>query len=460
MRWRLLAVLLGVIALMLLAQDIPLAHHLRTVERDRLLAGLERDAFILAGSAQVALRGSPVDVTDLSTTIGLYRRTPDAKVVVTDASGIAVVDAGGEQGQGTSYDNRPEIAQALQGEPATGQRHSESLGYDLVYVAVPVLAGADVIGTVRITYPAEVIDERSSSKVRGLYLVGLVSLAGGAIAALFMSSSVTRPLRRLQRTTGLVAAGDFDSKADASTGPGEVRSLARAFNTMTARVAGLVEQQRSFAADASHQLRTPLTALRLQLERGAELVHVDPDGAQVAIEAAGAETERLQHLVEALLLLARAEGAPVRTEVIDVATIVAERVAIWSLLADERDVRLELHGPRSATAKAAPGAVEQIVDNYLDNALNVAPGGSLVDVRVEASDGHVDVHVADRGPGIESGQLEVAFDRFWRAADASHDGSGLGLAIVSHLALASGGLATLRNREDGGLEASVRLVRA
>jgi signal transduction histidine kinase len=228
---------------------------------------------------------------------------------------------------------------------------------------------------------------------------------------------------------------------------------------MTARVAGLVEQQRSFAADVSHQLRTPLTALRLHLERGAELAHVDPDGAQSALEAAGIETERLQHLVEAMLLLARAESVQVRTETVDVAAVVAERVAIWSLLADERDVRLELHGPRSAPATAAAGAIEQIIDNYLDNALNVAPGGTTIDVHVEAADGHVDVHVADRGPGMPSEQLDVAFDRFWRAPDAVHDGSGLGLAIVSHLAMCSGGKATLRNREHGGLEASVRLVR-
>ena len=104
-----------------------------------------------------------------------------------------------------------------------------------------------------------------------------------------------------------------------------------------------------------------------------------------------------------------------------------------------------------------PGALEQIVDNYIDNALNASRPGTEITVSVVSDNGWAAVHVADNGPGMPSDQLQHAFDRFWRATNADHGGSGLGLAIVRQLAEASGGEVELANRAGGGLDASVRL---
>ena len=226
---------------------------------------------------------------------------------------------------------------------------------------------------------------------------------------------------------------------------------------MTEKISTLVERQRSFAGDASHQLRTPLTALRLQLERAAVNVDTDPDAARGDIEAASEETERLQRLVEGLLMLARADQGTVKTQPIDVADIVTERAAIWAPLADDRGVTVTAGRIASLTARAVPGALEQIVDNYIDNALNASMPGNEITVSALGDDGWATIHVADRGPGMPTDQLAHAFDRFWRSASATHDGSGLGLAIVRQLAEASGGDVALANRDGGGLDASVRL---
>ena len=111
-----------------------------------------------------------------------------------------------------------------------------------------------------------------------------------------------------------------------------------------------------------------------------------------------------------------------------------------------------------AAAAAVPGALDQILDNYLDNAIAVAPPASTVEVVVDAASPSVTrVHVLDRGPGLSDEQLAHAFERFWRAADAGHDGSGIGLAIVAHLAATSGGTVALQRRPGGGLDASVTL---
>jgi signal transduction histidine kinase len=457
-RWRLIAAFVGVTIVILVAQDIPLASYLRSVETGRVLAGVERDAFILGGTSEDALAGqNSQDRNDLQTTVDVYRARTGARVVVTDDSGIAVAVSGDEARRGGDYSTRPEIATALAGNPASGRRTSDTLGDDIVYVAIPVLSGAQLVGVVRLTYSASTIDDRVSEKVRGILVVGLISLATAALAAALMAATIVRPLRRLQRATERVAAGDFESRASASEGAPEIRGLATSFNTMTEKISDLVERQRSFAGDASHQLRTPLTALRLQLERAAVNVDTDPVTARGDIEAASEETERLQRLVEGLLMLARSDQGGMVTETIDVAGIVTERAAIWAPLADERGVVLSAGTVAGLVARAVPGALEQIVDNYIDNALNASGPGNEITVSAIADNGWAAVHVADRGPGMPTDQLQHAFDRFWRASSAGHDGSGLGLAIVRQLAEASGGDVALANRTGGGLDACVRL---
>lgn len=461
MRWRLIAAFVGVTMVILAAQDIPLARYLRTVETDRVLASIQRDAFILAGTSEDALSGevaqSGQDQDALQSTVDIYGTRTGAQVVVTDDTGIAVAVSGDQARRGDDYSTRPEVAAALSGSTASGRRPSDTLGGDIIYVAVPVLSGALPVGVVRLTYSASDVDDRVSDKVRGIVAVGLISLGAAALAAALMASTIVRPLRRLQRATEQVAAGDFESRAIIDEGAPEIRGLAASFNTMTERISTLVERQRSFAGDASHQLRTPLTALRLQLERAAVNIDNDPDAASRDIEAASAETERLQRLVEGLLMLARADQAAMAIETIDVGDIVTERAAIWAPLADERGVRLTAGSIASLTARAVPGALEQIVDNYIDNALNAGGPGNEITVSAASDNGWASIHVADRGPGMPTDQLQHAFDRFWRASSAGHDGSGLGLAIVRQLAEASGGEVGLANRTGGGLDASVRL---
>ena len=465
MRLRLLAAFVGVALVILAAQDIPLARFVRGVERDRLLASLERDAFVIGGVAESTLRGdADADPEQLQSSVELYQARNGADVVVTDDAGAAVVVSEDADRVGDDFSTRPEIAQALAGSPVTGERFSATLGYDLAYVAVPVRSGPTVVGAVRLTYPASVIDDRAGETVRGIALVALISLIGAGVAALFMASTITRPILRLQRTTERVTAGDLTARAATDEGPPEVRRLAGSFNTMTDRVKELLDQQRSFAGDASHQLRTPLTALRLQLERAGEMIDGDPEGARRRIEAAGAETERLQRLVEGLLMLARADRSGATTAPVDVGATLHERVEMWAPLALERElfVRAALTVPSSGpVALAVPQALEQIIDNFLDNAIGIVPAGTIIELSLTEStdaDGRwVSVHVLDQGPGMTAEQLDQARDRFWRAADAPHQGSGLGLAIVDHLARASGGMLLLANRPGGGLDAAVRL---
>ena len=458
MKWRLLAAFSGLVAVVLVAQDIPLAEFIRDTERASLVSALQRDAFILAGASEDLLSGEDDHVTIelVQATVDQYASSNGSKVVVTDVDGRIVASSDGDDQAGDDYSNRPEIADALSGRATSGERNSTTAG-PLVFVAVPVLSGGTPEGVVRITLPADIVRERSSEKVRGLLLVGLISLLGAAIAAFFMASTITSPIRRLQRSTERFATGDVSERADATQGPKEIRSLASSFNVMTERISGLLSQQRAFAGDASHQLRTPLTALRLQLERASEVLESDPEGARARIEAAREETERLQRLVEGLLMLARSEGTTPQLTTVDVTTTVRERFDVWAPLAEERGVHLVVEAAAGLVARAVPNSLEQIVDNYVDNAIGVASAGQTITISAMSTDEGIDISVADEGPGMHPDHLGRAFDRFWRAPDAPHGGSGIGLAVVRQLAVLSGGSVRMANRPRGGLVASVVL---
>lgn len=451
MRWRFVAAFAGVMVVVLLAVGVPLSNHLHDVETERLVAELQRDAFVIGGAAEDVLSGqNAFDPVALQSTIDLYGSTEGADVVIVARDGTVAAASGGGFASGEDVSSLAEVAAALTGSPVSGRAGE-------IYVAVPVRNAASVVGAVRISYPAGSVEHRVNDKVRGLVIVGLISLAASVIAAVFMAGTVVGPLRRLQRSTETVASGDFSGRADVDDGPPEIRSLARSFNTTTAQVATLVEQQRSFASDASHQLRTPLTALRLQVERAGEMIDTDPDAAHGRIEAATAEIERMQQMVEGLLLLARGTSSVAPTGAVDVSSVAAERTEVWRALADERDVGLVARIEAGCWALAVDGAVEQIVDNFIDNAINVAPAGSTIEIAAGRRDGWVEVHVLDRGPGLSDEQLAHAFDRFWRAPTAAHEGSGLGLAIVRHLATKSNGDVDLTNRIGGGIDARLRL---
>jgi signal transduction histidine kinase len=340
------------------------------------------------------------------------------------------------------------MATALAGTVESGTRYSQTLGDGLLYVAVPVSSGGDVYGAVRITYPTSELDHRVYRYWLTLAAIGGIILVLTALVGLVLARWVARPLSALERTARRAGEGDLTVRADETRGPPEVRALAAELNVMVREVEQLVAAQRDFVADASHQLRTPLTALRLRLEN---LAHEIPAGEKHQLEAATVEAERLARIVDGLLVLARAEAPSTSLEPIGLEPLVMARVDSWASFANERGLSLVARVPADVRVVATAERLEQVLDNLLANALEVAPNGSVVEV--EWSDGAL--HVLDQGPGMTDEELRHAFDRFWRAR--SSEGSGLGLAIVRRLVEADGGSIVLQRRAGGGIDAVITL---
>jgi signal transduction histidine kinase len=448
---RLLLSYLSITAFVLLIIEVPLGVTFARAERDRLVAAVERDATVLATVVEDTLEAGAT--SGLDRVAAGYQAHTGGRVVVVDRSGVTVADSDPPAPGRRDLSTRPEIA-ALRGEHTAGSRSSSTLGGAFLYVAVPVASQGRIHGAVRITYPTSTVDARVRRVWLALAGVAAVVLGVVAVVGFALARSTTRPLRALEQATTAAAGGQLQARAPIDQGPPEVRRLAATFNDMAARLSRLLDSQRAFVADASHQLRTPLTALRLRLEN---LAATTPAAAAGDLRAAVAETGRLARLVDGLLALARAEADPTHRQVVDLAAVVADRRVAWAPLAAEQEVELTVHPTSATPVWAAPGALEQVLDNLLANALRVAPVGSRIELAIRPAGASVELHVTDQGPGMPADQRQRAFDRFWRGPAADRDGTGLGLAIVRQLLEASGGAAELRPNPGGGLDAVARL---
>jgi signal transduction histidine kinase len=281
--------------------------------------------------------------------------------------------------------------------------------------------------------------------------VALVVIAAVAAVGWAIARSVTRPLRKLNSTAARFAGGDLTVTDDFVGGPSEVRALSETMATMARRLDELLANQRSFVAHASHQLRTPLTALRLRLEN---LQRELPEEPSAELDAAIDETGRLAILVSSLLRLAHADEDPT-TGVADLAQLAIDRVDTWSAVAETGGVSLGAEIPDPPLlVEAGLGAIEQILDNLLDNALNASTAGASVTVRVVPTASTHDLVIIDEGPGLSDEDKLLALERFWRGS-TSTPGTGLGLAIVDALARASGAVVELGDAPGGGLSVRV-----
>ena len=266
------------------------------------------------------------------------------------------------------------------------------------------------------------------------------------------------PLRALSTELENRAATSFDP-LDPGAAMLEMRPVVRAMNGLFARTRQAFDAQQMFVADAAHELRSPLAALKLQLQ----MLERAPDDStrRVAAQRLDAGIDRATHLVEQLLALARADSggreAPAPTSLTEVAR---QALADTLDLAQARSIDAGLEQAEELTVVAPPQGLRMLARNLVDNAVRYSPRGARVDVRVRQQDGEVLLEVDDSGPGIPAADRPRVFDRFYRRADAPPGGSGLGLAIVRSVAERSHASVELLDSPLGGLRVRVSFASA
>ncbi|MEA2472404.1 MAG: hypothetical protein QOE06_319 [Thermoleophilaceae bacterium] len=404
MRRRLALTIAGVATAAVVLFAIPLGVVLERSYRDEELLRLQREAIAATRGIDVS-RASPGDPVELP-------RSPDS---------LSVYDLRARRiaGAGPAGDDSLVRSALRRRQPVTDAR-----GHRLV-AAIPLLSGEQVHGVVVAARRDTRVEHDARRAWAALAGLGLLVVALAGAAAVLFGRRLSAPLERLAGIAGRLGSGDFSVRAPRA-GVEEIDAVATALDTTAERLDDLVSRERAFSADASHQLRTPLAALRIELEAMELRGEPAPE-----LAAALAQVERLESTIGTLLAVAR--GAHRGDAVTDLVVVVDEAVDRWrgALAAAGRPLRTNIAAER-AVAAAAPGVVREILDVLLDNALRHGAGEATVTVR--PIEGWLAVEVADAGAGF-GGDPEEAFAR---RADAG-GGHGIGLPLARSLAHAEGG---------------------
>jgi two-component system sensor histidine kinase BaeS len=298
---------------------------------------------------------------------------------------------------------------------------------------------------------------RSSPAVTVL-LVALVAVGGLVVVLLaLVVRRLAAPVSGLVEAARRVEAGDFSARAP-ERGPGQLRTLARAFNAMSARLQADETRRRSVLADIAHELRTPLTVIRSQAEAIADGVNpADPEHLAPIVTA----TRTLETLADDLrtLTLVDAGGLQLDRETVDVAVLISETVDAFRSEAGAAGIHLDSGvDPDTPAAAADPARLRRVLGNLISNALAHTPRGGTITVAARGEAGHVHVEVRDNGEGIPEDLQPRVFDRFAKGPGST--GSGLGLAIVRDLVEAHGGSVGLESAEGRGTIVRIELPAA
>ncbi|NEE04337.1 HAMP domain-containing sensor histidine kinase [Phytoactinopolyspora halotolerans] len=496
MRRRLLVVLVPLAVLLVGALGVPLAATVAQREIQETYVDRLNDAGRFASLAESALSTGRTEALTLE--LRRYYELYGIPAAVLGPDGAAVLGSG--QAISEARAEYPELS-AIIAEALAGYRPEPPAvrwpwdGRPLI-VAEPVGRDSEVIGVVVTVSPTDRTRSTVLTTWGQLAGLGVVPLAGLVAVAWPVSGWILRPVRRLDDATAAIAKGDLATRADAAGGPAELRRLAGSFNAMMDAVERALQRQRAFVSDASHQLRNPLTSLRLAVE-SLEPYLSRPD-AREAHAVAVDEAKSMHRMLNALLAAARMDSVR-NAEPVDLDTVLATRVERWRALAAATGMQVQVRAPDGIQLLEPPGGLGSVLDEVVSNALRLSGGSRvLISATLGRDDGAsttdrstpatepgasttgrrpapitdggavpttVELTVADDGAGLSPDERERALHRFWRSPRHQNTaGTGLGLAICADLVEAAGGSLTLRPglpRGDGhGLAAVIMLPAA
>lgn len=415
---RVLAAIVAVATAAIVLFGVPLAVGVERLYRKEATVSLERAAAraALAVPAAYATSDDPVEL-------------PAAGAHIT----LALYDRAGTRVQGDG----PPGADAVVRAALAGRVRDAATSGDLA-VAVPLTSNERVFAAIRAATPADRVRDRAERTWLAMALLAAVVIGAAAAAARLLAGRLTRPVHDLAGTARRLGDGDFTARA-ATTGVAEIDAAADALNATAERLGQVLARERSFSADASHQLRTPLTALRVRLE--AALLNPGRDRDDVLRDAL-TDIDRLHATVEDLLALAR--DTPADRDAVDLEAVLGDAERRWHgpLAAQGRPLRVRVEAPLPPV-RASARAVTQILDVLVDNAARHGDGAVTLTCGTRLDDA-VAIDVADEGPGPPAGD-DAPFRR--RAPDAA--GSGIGLALARSLAQAEGGRLVLTRAGPG-----------
>ncbi len=449
--WRLvvsqvLIAILAVAAAGMLSYRLFRDHYITAEERELKRVGR---AVAELASPLLAEEGLGRDVSTVARTAGAL---VDGRVCIFGSQEHALLAASGD-GEGDELSDAA-LRSVLSGEVHFERTSAKCEPRQLFKVTVPINSAGGPMGSVMVRAPVEGT-ESILRNVRRLSLGTALWVGIGALLlSLLLARTITSPLRRITDASARIGEGNLDTRVDPLPS-GEIGELATTINEMAERLERMEEMRRSFVANASHQLRTPLTGARGFVEALADGTASTPEARQRCATVALAEMGRMQVLIEKLMDLSRYDAGAVtlEPELAPVDGLVQGALTAFETRAAEMGVSLVTDVEPGLPAVAVDGArVVEALGNLIDNALRVTPSGGAVTVGVARAGDAARLSVADEGPGVSAEDRDAVWDRFFsrRRVGEAGGGMGLGLAIVSEIAHAHGGEVFLEDAHEGG----------
>ena len=398
-----------------------------------------------------------LDEENVAQAMAALEETGLSRILVTDSAGKVLYDTRETNDAVGEYSFYTEIVQALLGVDTSSSSYRD--GAFRSRAASPVLYQNQIIGAV---YAYE-YDTEQAALLEGLQDNLLRLSAGIAVAVLCLSGLLSRVLTRkisqLLTAIARVREGAYSHRAEVK-GRDEIAQLAEEFNSLTDRLQTTETARRRFVSDASHELKTPLAAIRLLTDSILQTKNIDPATAREFVADIGAEAERLSRITEDLLRLTRLDSGVLEPPaVVDMLPVLEQVMRMMSLVAQEKGTDLTYRAEGTCTVLASRDEIHQVIYNLTDNAVKYTPPGSTVQVSLLHQGDQVVLRVEDNGPGIPEGDLPRIFERFYRvdkARSRAAGGTGLGLAIVSDTVSKRGGTVEAANRPGGGAVFTIR----
>ncbi len=397
---------------------------------------------------------------NVAAAMAVVEETGLSRILVTDAAGKVLYDTRETGSAVGKYVLYAEVVQALMGNDASSCIYQN--GAFRSRASSPVLYQNQIIGAV---YAYE-YDTEQAALLAGLQgnLLRLSAFIGVVVLALslFLSMALTKKIGNLLTAIRQVREGAYSHRAQVS-GRDEIAQIGQEFNSLTDRLQTTENARRRFVSDASHELKTPLAAIRLLSDSILQTDNIDPETTREFVADIGQEAERLSRITEDLLRLTRLDNSILDPPVaVDVLPVLEQVMRMMSLVAQEKGVDLTYEAADGCTVLATKDEIYQVIYNLTDNAVKYSGAGGAVQVALKAAGNQVVLSVADNGAGIPEEDLPRIFERFYRvdkARSRAAGGTGLGLSIVSDTVKRRGGTVSAANRPQGGAVFTVRWPR-
>ena len=392
--------------------------------------------------------------------MSVVEETGLSRILVTDSAGRVLYDTRETDSAVGSYALYTEIVQALMGEDASSCTYRGAAFRSRA--SSPVLYQNQIIGAV---YAYE-YDTDQAALLSGLQenLLRLSAVAGVLVLALslILSKALTRKIGLLLTAIQKVREGSYSHRADIP-GRDEIARIGREFNSLTDRLQTTEAARRRFVSDASHELKTPLAAIRLLSDSIIQTDCIDLDTTREFVSDIGREAERLSRITEDLLRLTRLDSGVLEPPAaVEVLPVLEQVMRMMNLVAQEKNVDLTYSASGDCAVLGTRDEIHQVIYNLTDNAVKYCGSGGSVQVSLFSEKEDVVLTVADNGGGIPEADLPRIFERFYRvdkARSRAAGGTGLGLAIVSDTVKRRGGAVEAANRPGGGALFTVRWPR-